>query len=86
MQFQTAKGDRSPKTVLQGFVFGGTNKVLVNRDPLECVTAFGGFLFALLSASLLLGFVSAYLLAMANINEINVLRDYDWSSRCFHSR
>jgi len=25
----------------------GTNELRVNRDPLECFTAFGGFLFAL---------------------------------------
>ncbi len=37
--------------VLQEFLFGGTNEVLVNRDPLECFTAFGGFLFVLVSAS-----------------------------------
>ena len=47
-------------------IFGGTNKVLVNRDPLECFTAFGGFLFAFLSASLLLWFACFLKLAVAN--------------------
>nr|WP_245739675.1 hypothetical protein [Thioclava dalianensis] len=73
-QISDDKKGSSPKSVLQCFDFGGTNKVLVNRDPLECFTAFGGFLFCPWSASLLLGCLFFHQLAMANMNEINNLR------------
>lgn len=47
--------------------------MLVNRDPLESFTAFGGFLFARLSASLLVVSIFFRRLATANLNEINGL-------------
>lgn len=40
--FQTAKGYRSPKSCCSDLILG-TNRLRVNRDPLECFTAFGGF-------------------------------------------